>query len=166
VVLETAGRREREYGGQKARSEPRPFKVLAGIKVGQEGVSRAQGVDGGNYLYAELSAFLGAYLGINLKYSVNLFPYSWRNHLAGVQSRFHIPLTKELWTAVEVGYLLATDYRLPPEHFVGATVSPLYSGDLEGVSVELLPFSVYFNLRTGEPLLMVELLSLGFSFPH
>jgi hypothetical protein len=145
---------------------PRPFKVLAGIKVGQEGVSRAPGVDGGSYLYAELSAFLGAYLGINAKYSVNLFPNSFRNHLIGLQSRFHIPLTKDLWAAVEVGYLLATDYRLAPEHFVGATVSPLYSGDLQGVSVELLPFSVYFNLRTGEALLMLELLSLGFSFPH
>jgi hypothetical protein len=83
-----------------------------------------------------------------------------------LQSRFNIPLTRDLWAAVETGYLLATDYRLAPEHFAGFTIVPLYSGIINGVSAELLPFSVYFNLRTREPLLMLELLSLGFSFPR
>jgi hypothetical protein len=47
------------FGAPLERFVPRPFKVLGGIKVGQEGVSRAPGVDGGSYLCAELSAFSG-----------------------------------------------------------------------------------------------------------
>ena len=40
-------------------------------------------------------------------------------------------------------------------------VLTIYSGDLEGISIELLPVSVLFNLEDGQPLFMIELLSLA-----
>lgn len=64
------------------------------------------------------------------------------------------------------GYLISTDYRGESHHYIGARLCPIHSGNIGGISIELLPLSVFFDLAGGQPVVMFELLSIAFWLPY
>ena len=130
------------------------------VAVQLENVTAARGIDGGSYFYAEVLAELNRILGISVKYEIGLFPRYSPHHLITVLPRLNIRWDRDLYSALSFAYLISTDYRNQPYHYLGARLCPIHSGNMEGFSIELLPVSVLFNLEDGQPLLMIELLSL------
>lgn len=162
--LQWASRRETLPPGDGIK--PRERGVVAGFKAGQEGVSRAESIEGGSYLYAELSAELNRIFAASLRYSVCLFPAPFQDHLISVHSRINIRLAENLYSAISLAYLISTDYEQKPAHHVGLRLCPIYSGNMEGIAIELLPFSLFFDVESWRPVYMLELLSLGFWLPY
>jgi hypothetical protein len=146
--------------------KPRELKVVAGFRLGQEGVTAAPAVEGGGYLYGEVLGEFNRIFGISLKYAAGLFPSYSNNHLITVLSRLNIRLAEELYSAVSIGYMISTDYRTALRHYIGARFSPIYSGNLEGISIEILPFSLFFDVESWKPAFMVELMSIAFWLPY
>jgi hypothetical protein len=162
-ILVQAGRQPRI---EKDEEPPPPKKkpkleAAAGFSLGQENVTAASGIDGGSYFYAEVLVELNRILGISVKYEIGLFPGYSPNHLIMVLPRLNIRWRMELYSALTFAYLISTDYRSPPYHYLGARLCPVYSGSLDGFSIEILPVSLLFNLEDGQPLFMIELLSLA-----
>jgi hypothetical protein len=146
--------------------KPREFKAVVGFRLGQEGVTAAPTVEGGSYLYGEVLGEFNRIFGISLKYAAGLFPTYSKNHLITVLSRLNIRLSEELYTAVSIGYMISTDYRTVLRHYIGARVSPIHSGNLGGISIELLPFSLFFDVESWQPVFAIELLSIAFWLPY
>ncbi|UCF98547.1 MAG: hypothetical protein JSV89_03190 [Spirochaetaceae bacterium] len=148
---------EKEPPGQKSELD-----TLMGIRLGQEGITAAPGIDGGGYLYYEAMAEFNSTVGFGVKYAVGLFPAYSANHLITILSRLNIRLADELYTGISAAYLLSTNYRNEPHHYLGARLVPIHSGNIGGISIEVLPVSVLFDLASGRPVFMFELLSLAF----
>lgn len=146
--------------------KPREIKAVVGFRLGQEGVTEAPAVAGGSYLYGEVLGEFNRIFGISLKYAAGLFPTYSENHLITVLSRLNIRLAEELYTAVSVGYMVSTDYRTVLRHYIGARVSPVHSGNMGGISIELLPFSLFFDVESWQPVFTIELMSIAFWLPY
>jgi hypothetical protein len=147
------------------RERKRELETVAGLRIGHEASTAAPGIDGGSHLYAEVLAELNRVFAVSLKYSVGLFPVYSENHLIAVLPRVNIRLAEELYTAISAGYLMSTDYRGKPHHYLGARLSPIHSGNIGGISLELLPLSVFFDLDGGKPVFIFELLAIAFWLP-
>jgi hypothetical protein len=147
--------------------EPRVPKIkpeleaAAGFGLGQENATAAPGIDGGSYFYAEVLTMLNNVLGISVKYQIGLFPRYSPNHLIMVLPRLNIRWQEDLYSALSFAYLISTDYRSQPYQYLGARICPVHSGDLDGISIELLPVTVLFNLENGQLLFMLQLLSFA-----
>ena len=139
--------------------------VAAGFRIGHEAVTAAPGIDGGSHFYAEVLAELNRVFAVSLKYSLGLFPVYSENHLITVLPRLNIRLADELYTAISAGYLMSTDYGRELHHYLGARLCPIYSGNIGGISIELLPLSVFFDLAGGQRVFMFELFSLAVWLP-
>jgi len=144
-----------------------PFKPRIGLAFGHEAVSGTAGVGGGSYLYPEAVVFLSERLGFGFRYSFRLFPDPGSGQLALFQARFSIPVKKsdDIWISVKPGFLCATDDWRSVRKLAGVTLVPFYSGDMGGLSIEVFPISVYFDLSGGKPLLMFEFISIGLTAP-
>ena len=156
--------REPHIAQEEDHRQPREklkLEASAGFSLGQENVSAARGVDGGSYFYAEVLADLNGILGLSVKYEIGLFPGYSPHHLIMVLPRLNIRWMEDLYSAVSFAYLVTTDYRSSPCHYLGARLCPVYSGNLDGFSIEILPVSLLFNLEDGQFLFMIELLSLA-----
>jgi hypothetical protein len=149
-------------------TERKPLKLDAviGFRLGQEGVTSAPAIDGGSYLYGEVLAELNRIFGFSLKYSTCLFPYYSANHLITALPRLNIRLADDLYTGLSLGYMLSTDYRSELRQYIGVRLCPIHSGNMMGISIELLPFSVFFDVQSRQPVFMVELMSIAFWLPY
>lgn len=144
-----------------------PKRAFSGfVKLGQEGVSRSSSIGGGSYVYVALAAELNKVLGVDVRYAIVLFPTPFQDHLVSGRILFHVPLSSEVSITPGLGYLLSTNYRDPPEHWIGLSLCPVSSGDLGGVSIELLPFALFWRPGTRELALTFELVALGFRVFH
>lgn len=151
--------------GDERRERKPELKTEAGFRIGHEASTAAPGIDGGSHLYAEVLAEVNRIFAVSLKYSIGLFPVYSENHLITVLPRVNIRLAEELYTAISAGYLMSTDYRGKPYHYLGARLSPIHSGNIGGISLELLPLSVFFDLDGGKPVFTFELLAIAFWLP-
>jgi hypothetical protein len=150
---------------KKAEREKRePLDLFLGFSLGQVGVSAGSGVDGGSYLYAQSLLMFNRNLGLGARYAFRLFPIIWEDHLLTADLRFQVPLEKDIFIILEGSYLLDFGGQGAVSHLVGARLSPIAGGEDEFL-FELLPVALYFDLDTGEPVFMLQLLSLMVFFP-
>lgn len=140
-----------------------PLEPSVGIGLGQEGVSAGSGVSGGSYLYLDALAMLNRFVGIDAGYALRLFPSFGGSHLLRTHLRVHVPLAKDAYTALGLGYLLSMDAGGASSHLVGGRVAPIAGGDDE-VFFELLPVALYFDVETGEAVFTLELLAVTVFF--
>jgi hypothetical protein len=170
TILVRASRQPRvvepENGESLPRRTRRDLEVVAGVRLGQESVTEAPGVDGGSHLYLELLAELNRLFGLSVKYSVGLFPVYSENHLVTILPRVNIRLAEEVYTAISTGYMISTDYHGELHHHLGARFAPIYSGNMEGISIEAWPVSLFFDLSDGSTVFMLELISIAFWRPY
>jgi hypothetical protein len=104
------------------------------------------------------------FLGVSARYAARLFPQIWDNHLLSVELRLHIPPKKEVFFAMELGYLQSIGKLRQISHLLGGRLIPIAGGEDEA-TFELLPVALYFDLATGEGVFMLELLAVKILFP-
>jgi len=136
--------------------------AAAGFRLGQEGVTAAPGIEGGGALYAEVLTELNHIVGLSVKYAVVVFPSYSASHLITLLPRLNLRLAEGVYLGISAAYTISTDYRSRPQHYLGFRLCPIYSGNIDGLSIEILPFSVLCGLRDGQTVFSMELISLGF----
>ena len=145
------------------RKQREPLEVTPGFGLGQMGVSAGSSVSGGSYLYLRSSLMANDFLGVSTRYAFRLFPTIWDNHLLSVELRLKIPPGKEVFFAMELGYLLSFGGQQEASHLLGGRVIPIAGGEDE-FFFELLPIALYFDLDTGQPVFILELLAMELLF--
>jgi hypothetical protein len=121
-------------------------------------------VAGGSYFYARTSLMFNRNLGVGARYAFRLFPTIWADHLLNFDLRLQAPLENDIWFIVEGSYLFNFGKQGFGSHHVGLRISPFAGGEDEFL-FELLPVALYFDLETGDPVFMLELLALVVFFP-
>jgi hypothetical protein len=165
VLVRAAGQRRIAEPEDRSDRRKRELRTVAGFRIGQESVTAAPGIDGGSHLYAEIMAELNRVFALSLKYSLGLFPSYSQTHLISVLPRVNIPLAEDLYTALSAGYMISTDYRNEFRQYLGARLTPIHSGNIGGISIELFPLSVFFDLDGGKTVFLFELMSIAFWLP-
>jgi hypothetical protein len=147
-----------------ARKTRKPLEPFLGFSPGQVGVSSGSVVAGGSYFYARTSLMFNRNLGVGARYAFRLFPTIWADHLLNFDLRLQAPLENDIWFIVEGSYLFNFGKQGFGSHHVGLRISPFAGGEDEFL-FELLPVALYFDLETGDPVFMLELLALVVFFP-
>ena len=140
---------------------PPEVELDAYVRLGQAGVSRTATVSGGSYVYTELSVEMDRVVGLSLRYTTGLLPAPFVDHLVDARLRMNVPVGDQVYLGLGLAWMLSTALGQPPVHWIGFRLCPVYSGDLDGFSVELLPVTLFLDPLSGEVLVSVELVSFG-----
>lgn len=163
LAIRIAGAAATPPGKATDRKQREPLELTPGFGLGQTGVSAGSSVPGGSYFYLRGSLIVNDFVGVSGRYAFRLFPTIWDNHLLSTHLRLQIPPRKEVFFAMELGYLRSFGGQKGVSHLLGGRVVPIAGGEDEA-TFELLPVALYFDLDSGEPVFMLELLALELLF--
>jgi hypothetical protein len=145
--------------GPTRESDLPPLEPAVGLGLGQEGVSGSSGVAGGSYVYVEALTMLNRFVGVDAGYALRLFPSAGGSQLVRSHLSVHVPLGKDAFTVLGLGYLLNIDGAGRLSHLVGPCLVPIAGGDDE-VFFEVLPMALYLDTQTGEAVVTLGLLAV------
>lgn len=138
--------------------EPRDIDTVLGFRLTQAGVSGTDAVIPGSYLAVEVFSEINAF-AISARYATSLFPDSFGEHLVGLDTGFLLHPAEDIYISLAIGGLL--DIGSLRWH-VGVSVTPVYSGNIGKIAIEILPFSVYYDFVDNRVLVTLELITIGF----
>lgn len=131
-----------------------------GFQVSQESISHTDDIHGGSYLYLSMHYHLSTHFTINVKYSVDVAPYTFDDHLLSAGMQYYMGDYEIMNQYIGVYYLKNASQDADYIGIKGCILSTGFSN----VSIDFLPISYYYNSETKEKFLAFEIMSLGGKF--
>lgn len=139
--------------------------VMFGIKCGTETVSQTKDINGGSYFYLNPLISFSPIFSLNLKYSTDLTPQTFSDHLFSVTPQFLIKTISSHGDEIAQMYLGFTYLRSTNRNYFGIKYCPWANGrglpDYRNVIIDMLPISLLYCPETAETMIKFEWIALG-----
>ncbi|NLW55551.1 MAG: hypothetical protein GX050_02830 [Firmicutes bacterium] len=139
--------------------------TLLGLKFGIETVSKTSDISGGSYLYLNPLVSFNQRFSINFRYSVEIAPNSFSDHLFSITPQFNFKYNNQ----DDQQYYFGLSCLITRDNtYYGFKYSPLcmgrFSSHKSTSMIDMLPISYLYSPKTSEHVLIIEVTGLGFFF--
>lgn len=152
-----------QFGG-RSRTAVYPSTIQFGI----EPVTSNSVIEGGAYMYAQLSADIIRNFTFMVKYSTEVTPDLFKNHLFSAYTKINLFFYGDEMAAygsIAPSYTFYTDFKNIFEHNGGVRICLATVGTMtENYSIEILPFEIGYTISKKEFYYRFELFNIGFRF--
>lgn len=138
--------------------------IVFGLKCAPETIARTADINGGSYFYLNSVISINPTFSLNLKYSTDLAPRTFSDHLFSVTPQFVIKTISTYEREIAQMYLGLTYLRSTDNNYFGIKYCPWAIGrgiPNEDVIIELIPISFLYCPETAEKVIMFEFITIG-----